>query len=174
MAVDEYWHAESESWGKYDDNPEVSGIVWLIGKNGKLNDSQSQRLMDYAGWNGDFDAFVDGSWKPTAVQVQAEISDFQGKQQCRIAWINQYDSIPGNATLNANAAKQLNAQYSSQLRAIRGNTTRNAAPPGGSVAPKPAATEPPKPVPARPAAVEVQPPADGAVEGEPPADDIPF
>ncbi|KKM07634.1 hypothetical protein LCGC14_1731980 [marine sediment metagenome] len=153
VEIDEYWHAETQQWGSYEGFPVVSGVVWIIGTDGVLNQRQVQSLTDHAGWNGDFDSISDGTWKPTPVQVKVGTNERQGNTEYRIDWVNAYDSIPGGSGLNAETAKELNAKYGSQLRALRGNVTRNAAPPAGSEGPKkPAAkakqsTEQPTPVP---------------------------
>ena len=148
---------------------EVKGDIWIIKKDGLPNERQVRALAEYAGWDGSFVSLANGTWQPTPVQVQVQGDEYKGQTKFRIAWVNAYDSTPGGGgNVTPDAAKALEAQYGSQMRAIASSAKRSQAPPPAGGPTKPVA-KPKTPV------VVVTPKEDLPPRGEPvPTDEIPF
>jgi len=143
VAIDEvYENGEWGDWREY--GLTVTGDLWVIKKDGTLNDHQITALCDHAGWNGSFAAVTERQWEPRPVQVQVQANTYKDVMRYRINWINAYDAVPGGGNVSSDEAKLLEVEYGSQVRAICGNAARAAAKPdpaaGGPV--KPAATPP--------------------------------
>lgn len=151
----EQWHA----WAEYDQ--EADGAIWIVGKDGDLNDKAVESLVVNAGWDGTIESIVEKTWKPTACQITTSENVYNGKTTFQIGFVNHYDSKPGGmGAVSSEKAKQLSQKYGSSLRAVVGTmqTNSSAAPKGKPPAPKPKA---PQPV--------------GAIaNGAPPADEVPF
>lgn len=144
---------------------EASGTIWIVKKDGKLNERQVQDLISCAGWDGDLRSIANGTWEPTSIQYQVQEDEYRGEVQYRIAWLRAYDSTPGGGNVDSSEAASLQQQFGSKLRALAGNSKRNAQPPSGRPA-KPAAppAEPKQPVAA----------SSGPDSGDVGGDDIPF
>lgn len=145
------WH----DWREY--GVEATGTIWIVKKDGRLNERQARDLMACAGWSGDLRSIANGSWDPTPVQVEVSADEYKGETNYRISWLKAYDSMPGGGNLDAGEAAALQQRFGTQLRALAGNGTRNQAPPANGKPRKPA-----------PAAAAPAPPSDVA------EDDVPF
>jgi hypothetical protein len=114
-------------WREYD--LEVSGDLWIIKKDGSLNEQQIRAVTQYANWDGNLLSVVNHTWEPSAIQVVVQENIFKENVSYRINWINAYDSIPGGGNITPDKAKELQSRYGSQLRAMVGNVVRNSSPP---------------------------------------------
>lgn len=138
------WHR----WEQYD--MEAEGRLWIIKKDGTINQSQAEALMAHAGWDGSFASIANATWNPTKFAVTIGTDEHKGKIRYRINWINDYNRTPGAvANITPDKAKALEAKYGSVLRALRGNIKRATTPANGSA---PLSPPPPK------AATKVAPP----------------
>ena len=159
----ENWDEQAEAWVPWVEfDMEVYGDVWVVKKDGSLSDKQAQKLINFCGWNGSFASIADSTWKPTPCQIEVGREDYQGQTYYKIAWVNGFDSTPGQGNLgnvDAGGIKDLEARFGSPLRALAGNAKRNAGATNGNKPPAP-----PKP------SVKAKEPA-GAVAGD---DGIPF
>ena len=136
VRIEEIWY-EGE-WCDYREHQlEVSGDIWIVKKDGSINERQVRSLIDYAGWDGSLLSICDQSWCPPPVQITVGEDEYQGNVRYRINWLNHYDRMPGGGNVSAEEAKELQARYGAQLRALSGNATRNAAapPPGAPAKP---------------------------------------
>ena len=170
VAIDEMFDRETEEWQDWREYQlEAEGNVWIIKKDGSINQKTAEKFMATTGWNGDLASVANGTFEPRPCGISVERDEYRNEVRFRIAWVNDYDSTPGGGGFaDAERTKQLQSQFGNQLRAIAGNVKRNAPKPAGKPAdpPKPAATEPAAEPPAEPAAEPVPEPV--------PGDDIPF
>ena len=169
VALTEMWDPDREgwmSWSEYDQ--EATGTLWIVKKDGTLNDMACRSLVQNAGWDGDIYKIADSKWEPTECQVTIKAEEYRGRTQYKVSFVNDYNRVPGSmGTLDESTVKSLKNQHGSALRALFATTKANSAPkPEG----KPEA--PPKPPAKRP------PPAGSSVgipdEGAPPQDEVPF
>lgn len=164
VAIDEYWDSGSQQWGDWrNEDLTTSGSIWVIKRDGTINSKQASALVEHAGWDTSFVSIANGTWKPTPVQVSVEPDVYKYETRYRINWLNGYDSTPGGGNVSLAQAKELEAQFGSQMRAIGGNVTRNAPPATAAPLKTPRGKAVAQPVPARPAETE-----------QSPNDDIPF
>jgi hypothetical protein len=156
----EYWNGEEWlPWSDY--GMEAEGDVWIVKKNGELNQPAIESLMKWAGWDGNLESIANSTWQPNPVQVSVKKDDYKGSVRYKIAFVNDFDRTPGqlsNVTPDKLAALQ--TRFGSQLRAIAGNTKRN----NGSTQARPATPPPPA---ARPTPPPVSAPFGGG-------GDVPF
>lgn len=161
--VDEYWDAADKGWKDCRAEMfETEGAIWIIKKDGKINQSQAESLMQHAGWDGKPTSIENGSWKPTPCSFVVNEDTYKDESRFRISWLNDYDREPGaSGNVSPERARELETQYGSQLRALAGNVARNDVPPPEG---KPSAPTPAAPVGITPAE------ATAGAEG----DDLPF
>jgi len=168
VLIEEIWEdGEWRDWREY--KIEAEGNVWVVGKDGTLNERQVRNLVDNAGWDGSFLSVVEARWKPTPVQIVVQEDEYRGVVRFPIAFINAYDSTPGGGNMTVDAARAIDSSLGPQIRALTGNQARNTAPApadGPQRAAKPKGGKQSKPV------SKAAPPASQAPET--PADDIPF
>jgi hypothetical protein len=159
VRVEEAWDAASGEWVDWRGHEiETSGDIWIVKKNGQLNERQVRALIECAGWDGDLLSIAEGTWRPRPVQVVVGEDTYRDQTRYRINWINDYDRQPGGGNVDRDAAKELQKRYGSQLRAMAGNAKRNG-PPETSAQPSPEAKGPKSP--------QAPPAADGAEDGIP-------
>lgn len=173
---DQQW-LDCSSWDGHGE-----GYLVLVKKDGKINESQVQRLLKCAGWDGDFESIAEHRWQPKPIRFDIREDPYQGQINHRINWINDYDSDPGGGgNVDVDRARSLNGQYGAALRALRGNLDRAAKPapagkPATPASPTAGSRRPsrPKPTPAA-APVDQQEPAP-VNQTDPPeqTDDLPF
>jgi hypothetical protein len=141
VLLTEMWDGENwQPWREY--GMEAFGDIWIIKKDGVLNDRQAKALMQYAGWDASLTSLSEATWKPTACQVEIGHQKYKDEDQYKINWLNDFNRTPGAGALSnvdGDKVKSLEARFGSPLRALQGNVKRNAAPANGS---KP--TPPPK------------------------------
>jgi hypothetical protein len=149
-----------EPWGEY--QMEVFGDVFVVKKDGTLNEDAIKSLVDNAGWNGSFHSVEDKTWEPVPCQFSVKRSDHNGKTYFNASFINAFDSVPGGTMpkLDEGKVKSLDTRFSAQLRALVGNKMRNQDSPTAN-------SKPPAPPAAKPEAV-------AAAASKPGDDGIPF
>ena len=145
--IQQAWDADINEWVDWTEyDLEVESDLWVIKKDGTINNIPTEALITHAGWNGDLTAIFDGTWQPRPCQivVKCEVDPtLKYDDKYKIDYVNAWDSIPGsgNAVLDANQVKALASRYGSQFRALAASVKQNAAPPAGKnpVLPKPTA-----------------------------------
>jgi hypothetical protein len=133
------WSGEGwDSWSEY--MMDAQGDLWIVKKDGTLNSPQVEALMKHAGWDGNLESIINETWKPTPCQVVVQKDSYKGVDRYKIGFINDLNRTPGAmSNVDAAKAKELQARYGAQLRALAGNAVRNnAAPAGKPSAPPPA------------------------------------
>lgn len=134
----EFWDGQQwHPWSDYD--MESEGDVWIIKKSGDVNLGQAEALMRFAGWDGNMESIVQETWHPSPVQVAVQKDEYKGSVRYKIAFINDYNRTPGAlSNVSKDKARELQAKFGSQFRAIASNVQRNTqAPQGRPQAPRP-------------------------------------
>lgn len=134
------WNPETQEWEDWTQygGHEVLGTAWVINKDETLNEANVKRLAEACGpW--DFGMIDSKEWRPTDCSVTVQAEEYQGKTTLKVAWINPYDRKPGmSGNVDAGKARDLSSRFGHQLRALFGNTQRNAAVPSSRPKPPPA------------------------------------
>lgn len=134
------WNGEGwEPWGDY--QQEALGDLWIIKKSGEVNKGQVEALVQHTGWDGDIASIVDEKWNPKPCVVVVKADTYKDQTRFKIAFVNDIDRAPGGmGNVDSAKAKELQARFGAQLRAVAGAVKRNGTPPPAS---KPAAPPPP-------------------------------
>ena len=124
---DGYW----ESWVEHD--VLVYGDFYIVlskEKGNKPNTRQIESLVEYCGWDADFNSIQSNSWMPTPCRVSVKGDTYNNETRYKMSWLNSYDSTPSSqlGTVDSTTVKGLVTQHGSSLRAIAGNVTRNKPP----------------------------------------------
>ena len=137
---DIYYDGEWCDWREHEFY--VHGDLWIVKKNGTINESQARSLVEYANWNGDLLQVHNQVWHPNKVAVVVNEDKYGDDVRYRISWINDYDKRPGGGNVSDADAKAMQSQYGQQFRALAGNVSRNAEKPASEVPSKPKAKTP--------------------------------
>lgn len=126
-------------WAQYE--MEAEGDLWIVKKDsGGPNKSQIEALCRCAGWDGNLESIVAGTWQPTPCQVVVKRDEYKGNVRYKIAFVNAYDKTPGAlSNVDDTKARELQTRYGAQIRAIAANVARNGTPTNGAPPPPPAA-----------------------------------
>jgi hypothetical protein len=139
VLLTEMWDGENWlQWREYD--MEAFGDVWIVKKDGALNDRQAKALINFAGWDASLASIADETWKPTPCQVEIAHDRYKDQDQYKISWVNDFNRVPGAGALSnvdAGKLKELEARFGSPLRALQGNVKRNTASPSTKKPPSP-------------------------------------
>jgi len=127
--VHDVWNPETREWEDWRQHGfQAPGYIFVIKKDGALNESQVSALVLHAGWDGNMESITAKTWKPTPCQFSVEENTYKESTSYRVAWINGYDSEPGAGGVDPTRARELQNKFGSQLRAVAGNAVRNALP----------------------------------------------
>lgn len=155
VKVNDYWDADTKEWINCTaEDYRVVGSLWIVKKDGTLDQKKIQSIIQHAGWDGDMEALAAGTWEPKPISFTHEKQIYKDETQWRIGFINAYDRTPGaTGNVTPEKAKALQAQYGAQLRALAGNVTRQASTPKAL----PSAPKAPVAPEANPASVSIPP-----------------
>lgn len=139
VALLEQWNGDGwDDWKDY--GMEAFGDLWIIKKDGTLNQRQVEALVKHCGWDGSFGSIVDRTWSPSLCQVVIKADTYNDETRYKVSWVNDYEKRPGQlGTIDPAKAKDLQVRYGADLRAIVGNAKVNSSKPFG----KPAAPSKP-------------------------------
>lgn len=159
--IESIWDPQLEqfvSWQEYE--YVARGDLNLVKRDGTLNKTQIQALVQHVGWDGDFTSIARETWQPIPCQFVIKEDTYKDQTRYRIEWVNDYNRKPGGFTaMDTAIAKDLQNRLGGELRALVGNVTRSEQKPEG---------KPPTPVKA-PATSAEPPPAEPMGD-----DDLPF
>lgn len=128
----EAWNPEKETWDDWQQyEVEATGLIWVVKKNGSMNQNQAEALMKHCAWDGSFNSIYDKTWRPTPCQIVVTRDDYKDQERFRISWINDFDRTPGVSNIDEDQVRQLQVQHSASLRAMAANVRRNAPVPEG-------------------------------------------
>jgi len=112
-------------WSEYDVN-EITSYQVLFGSNKKETLAVAQ-IKKITGWEGNsFQALTNMDLTEVGIQFRVEENTYEGKTSLQVAWVDEYDAVPGRrvAKLDAEDLKKLDAQYAQLLK----QTGKKAAP----------------------------------------------
>jgi hypothetical protein len=132
------WNPDAESWDDWTSyDVEALGYLFIVKKDGTVNDKQVDALVNHCGWDGNIASIINATWQPTPCQVKIAPNTYNGETTYRISFLNAFDRVPGGSFGNVDVvkAKELEARHGAALRAIVGNAKRGTAPPNGKSRP---------------------------------------
>lgn len=144
----EWWDQANGLWMPWSEyEMEAEGDVWIVKKDGSVNEKAAESLMRHADWDGDIESIMSNKWQPTPIQVQINRDVYKDQVRFKIAFVNNHDRTPGAmSNVRPDQAALLSNKYGSQFRAIAGNARRNGVP---SALGGPAKPPAPAPAPAK-------------------------
>lgn len=173
FVVHQMWHGKDVGWSQpYPAGWFCDGHVWIVKKDGSLNQGAIANLQKCGLWDGDFDKFM----QPPPnyfVHIDVGSEQYEGKLRYRANWVNPDADEPsvrgGFQPTNPDLVQSLRQRFQPQTKAIAGGQ-RTGAPPPPPAAPAPAITtpQPPQQPQAAPQAAP-QPPAVGGGQPRPTA-----
>jgi hypothetical protein len=138
VLVEDFWNGEEwENWSEY--CMVAEGMVCVVKNDKTIAEIGVRGLIEAAGWDGSMMSIFQQTWEPAPISFTVEEDSYKGETRLRIGFINPFDQIPGRAAMTEEKAKAFDASYGPQLRAFKGNATRNATPPSGKPAKPPKA-----------------------------------
>lgn len=124
-------------WSTYEDH-HVYGAFYVVKKDGGVNQNPVEQLSQCLGWNGSFAQVLNQAPPDVVVQITVKEDEYHGKTSFKVQWMNPGDHAPGMRGEDESGAKELDAMFGSQLRAVA--TASSGAPkaaPSGKPAPPP-------------------------------------
>lgn len=118
IAIEMY---ENGQWIDWNYGQEIYCRVWIVKKDGTVNQNGVNTLKNVLGWDGDMQSFGTG-WNVPACQVTVEAEEYKGETQYRGSWINAYDADPerGMRPADPEIIKKIQSMYGARLRAAYG------------------------------------------------------
>ena len=122
-----YQYKEGGQWHDLDTPETIFGDVWIVKKDGTLNDQSIKRLMEAIEWDGaSFSALADTDWSGTEVQITVGEEEYEGKVRPKMQWLNHRDFEGGMKSSDATTLGSLDNRFGSQLRALSGGAKKPA------------------------------------------------
>lgn len=97
---------------------EATGVFYAIKKDGSIDHAKVKRLAETIGWNGSWEMVAEYLPIEIEVQVQVKLDTYGDKPEFRVDGIWDRDYVPGAKKLTVARAKEIDAQYMAQMRAI--------------------------------------------------------
>ncbi len=161
--LQEYYNEETEQWEDWRQYQyEGEGALWIIKKDGSLNNNAIESLVANCDWDGDLTSISQKTFNPTPCQFVVKSETYRDQVRYRIEFVNDFSASPngGKYVVSDEKVNALKNQYGSQMRALAGQFKRNSTKPAATS--KPAAPPPKKQSP--------QP----VNAGSEPVDEVPF
>lgn len=150
-----------DDWSQYEQHTTWGNFV-LITKDGNLNSTVYQRIMDTLGWDGDITTFDAGEWNRVLVQITVKPNMYNNNMTYRADWIDRGDKVPVmQSNVDDGSKRAVMAKHGSAIRALNAalNKANGSAPVNGApVSAAPVAPRPASPPSAAPATAPVQQP----------------
>lgn len=110
--------------GEWDDisrsEIEATGEVWVVKKDGTINDIGVQALANHAGWDADLASIAEQTWMPLPCLVTVKANEYKGETTFKIAFVNSWEWTPrGMSNISKKRALELQEKYGSALRAFK-------------------------------------------------------
>lgn len=144
--LDQMWDDDIKDWAPWAEyDQEAHGDIWIVKKDGNLNQNAVTSLCKNAGWDGNFDSISETTWKPQQCQLVVQADTYNGETRYKISFINDYFRTPGGlgANMIADDAKALQMKFGAQLRAMAGSAKMASKTPNGKPPAPPARNAPP-------------------------------
>lgn len=137
-----YNNGDWEDWTDY--GIQTRGWFYPFTKQGKLNDTTVDQLMDSLGWDGlSISSLEKGDFAGMTVQINIKEDNYNGNTKLKVSWMNPEDYKPGIPKLENAKVGQLSSQFDQMLRARNG---KKGASPAAPSTKKPPSQKKPKPV----------------------------
>jgi hypothetical protein len=141
MFADGEWH----DWREY--QVTARGTLWLIKKDGSLNEMANETARDTLGWGGDPTDLEPSGFKPVSIVVEGE--EYKGNVKHKIKWFNGYNETGTGGGASESEIKDILGVHGSKFRAFYGA-------PAGATATAPPKSRPAPPPVAKPGEVTKQ------------------
>lgn len=121
LVATEIWDEEDQVWVNLADVEldanEIKAYIYLRGKSGDtLSHNQVKKVFN---WNGtSLRELNDGNYSEVGIQFRVEEDTYQEKTQLKVAWIDEYDAVPGGSVrkLSPDKLKEIDAKYQAQRK----------------------------------------------------------
>lgn len=157
----------------------VWGDIWVVGKDGNLNERNCNDLIRSVGWDGDFDTVVKGDLNGLnqfQLRVKCETGR-DGVDRYEIAYLREYNYIPCCSKIEDDTVRKIQRKFKGKLAALASSKDAKAAPRRGARAkPKVRSKPVPPDVEEAPLEVEESDPVEAGVQAphDMNEDDLPF
>lgn len=128
LRLDEVWAVSDggteEEWCDWrGEHQACYGYIWIVGKEGKPNETGIQQAVRALGWDGKLDTITDPSWVPTGCQVSLKQEEYNGQAKIKAGWFNHWFDSPGGMSANVEPAeaKAKLSRFAGQFVAIAAN-----------------------------------------------------
>lgn len=130
VALKEIWNHDEETWEPWEDyGMEAFGSIFVVGKEGNLNERGVKSLVNNAGWDGDFNSIANRTWEPALCQVNIKAEVYNNVTTYKVAFVNHFDSVPGTmGMLDEDKVKDLAARFGASARSIASQAKANRLP----------------------------------------------
>lgn len=148
--LDQMWDEDNKDWVMWADyDQEAYGDVWIVKKDGSLNQNAVTSLCRNAGWDGNIESIQAATWHPNQCQVVVQADTYNGETRFKISFVNDYFRTPGGlgGNMSPEDAKSLQMKFGSQLRAMAGSAKAASKAPNGKPPAPPSRNTPSAPQP---------------------------
>lgn len=134
--LEAYDHEEGKWVDWRGEDVACEGAFWIIKKDGTINETQVESLIENCGWSGLISDISDGQWHPEDCQITVKEDTYKNVKRYKASFINGYESTPGGmGNISAEKAREIDNAFGSGLRAIAGNVKAKKPPAGGPKSP---------------------------------------
>lgn len=107
-----------QGWLDLEEALEADGTIWVIKKDGQVNDNAFKGLMDYTGWDGNLQTIASQGWVPKKCSVTIKREEYEGNVSFRVSFVNDYEARP---TMSEARAAELQLKYGMKLQRAGGS-----------------------------------------------------
>jgi hypothetical protein len=139
LLVHDFYNRETEMWEDWRQfQMEGYGTVWIVKKDGAVNEPAAASLVEAAGWSGNLNDITTNEWRPEPLQFDVKHEVYKNQDQFKASFIKPYDATPGGGlrAMDGKKAQGLQSALGAQFRAIAGNVKAKM-PTAGSKPPAP-------------------------------------
>ena len=111
---------EWQDWREFGEY-RVDGTVWIVKRDGTVNQIGVDQLRDVLGWDGRMELFS----RPVPrgkIQIEVQAEEYKGAVDHRVNWIYPVDAPIGSGTVAPGRQKELANRFGSLLRAAAGGS----------------------------------------------------
>lgn len=133
----EMWDDEERRWLPWAEyQQEAHGAVWVIKKDGTVNQPAVDSLVHCVDWSGNLCDIPEGTFTGGECQFVVKEETYKDQTTFKVAFINPFASTPGGGgNMSADEAKLIQSKVGSQLRALVSSAKRGQTKPDASSKP---------------------------------------
>jgi hypothetical protein len=100
------------AWVDTDQNPEIEGDIWIMGKDQNIRQDAVEKLVQALGWNRSWGQ-LDGSepWEPKECEITTELDKWKDRNRIRVGRINPLDLPPGAQPMSDENRARLRTKF---------------------------------------------------------------